>query len=98
MNLWIVLPIVVLVAVLYVLLPVAAAATSYFRGPRIVRCPLKGADTPILVGRAGLAEMLGRRSLRRVEACGLWKDGAPCREDCLRLADGAFREMRAVRN
>jgi hypothetical protein len=94
MNPWIVLPIVAVVALVFVVFPVGSAAASHFRRARIVRCPLRHTDAAVRVGGAGLAEVLGRRSLRRVEACGLWSWPRACEGECLRLPDSAFRETR----
>jgi hypothetical protein len=92
MNLWIALVLVVLLAVVYVAVPVGRAMASRYRHPALVRCPRHRHDVTIEVGRAGLAEALGMRALRRVARCPL-RDGA-CREECLRLPEEALREVR----
>jgi hypothetical protein len=91
MTPWLGLLLVVLLAVL-VALPVGLAAAARYRHLKVVRCPRLGWDAPIKIARAGLAEALGRRSLRRVASCPL-RDEA-CREECLALPDEALRDLR----
>lgn len=89
---WLGLLLIVLLALL-VTLPVGIAMAARYRTPKVVRCPRLGWDAPIRVARAGLAEVLGRRSLRRVASCP-FRDEA-CREECLELPEAALRDLRA---
>jgi hypothetical protein len=96
MDLWLVVPGLVLLSLLYVVLPVAYAMASHYRRPKLVRCPLAREDAAIQVGRAGAAEALGRRALRRVEACSLWPERRACLQSCLDAPEGAIRADGAI--
>ena len=91
MNPWLVLPAIVVLAVLYVMGPVGLAMASYYRRPKLLRCPLTKADAAVVVGRSGLAEVLGARSLRRIESCSLWPQRG-CVQACRRLGPESMRE------
>lgn len=93
MNPWLVLPAIVLVATMYVLLPVGLAARAH--RPVWVRCPVHGGEAAVRVDRAGLAEILARPSLRRVGACSLWAERGPCDRPCPALAEAAAAGARA---
>lgn len=96
MNPWVVVPALALVAVVYVLLPVGLAMSAHYRRPKVVRCPLTDAEAAIAVGRTGLAEALGRRSLRRVSSCSLWPERRECNRACLRLPEEAIGDLRVA--
>jgi hypothetical protein len=87
MDLWLAVGAMVVLMVVYVLLPVGLAMRSYFDAPRRVRCPIKDTDAAILVGRTGMAEVLGRRSLRRVDRCSFWPRRQGCEQRCLDAPD-----------
>lgn len=93
MNAEIVLPAIVLLALLYVVFPVATAMAVDFRRDRRVPCPVTGGDAAIHVARTGLAEALGIRSLRQVNACSLWPEHGGCPRTCLGLVDGEVRRV-----
>ena len=59
MNVWIVLAGIALLAVVCVALPVALSMAARYRRWKIVTCPGAYRPTAILIGRAGLAEMVG---------------------------------------
>jgi hypothetical protein len=92
MNPWLVLLAIALVAPLYVLIPVGFAMAAQYRRQKLVRCPLAGVDAAVMVGRAGLAEALGLRGLRRIETCSLWPRQPGCGQDCRCLPEEAMRE------
>ena len=73
MNPWVILTAIVLLALVYVVAPVAAATVSYYRRPWRLTCPRARKAAQIRVGatRAAVAEVLGRREVA-VERCSLW--------------------------
>lgn len=92
-----ILPLIAVIAVVYVLLPVGLAMRARYRRPKLVRCPLLPCEATIAVRGAALAEALGVRSLRRVRACSLWPRHRGCAEACLALPEVAIRDVhRAV--
>ncbi|HSE93022.1 MAG TPA: universal stress protein [Methylomirabilota bacterium] len=84
MNPGLVLGAIVLVAVLFVLLPVGGAAYSRFRRRWRLRCPAEGveADVRIDPGEAARAEIFGR-SGPTVAHCSLWPERRGCAAECL---------------
>lgn len=94
MNAWIVLAGIALVALVYVLLPVAAAVFTRYRRPQQVRCPGTGRQAAVSVDpmHAARAAVMGRRP-RDVRACSLWPAHAGCWRDCLELPEEAMREV-----
>jgi hypothetical protein len=94
MNVWLTLFALAFLAVIYVLVPVGAAMSAHYRRPKLVRCPLTGRKTALRVERAGVAEALGRRSLRRVSYCSLWPERRHCPQSCLELPEEEIREFR----
>ena len=92
MNAWVVLVGVVLIAVLYVALPVGLAVSARYRRQKLVDCPVGYHPATILVGRAGLAEAAGIRALRRIRRCSLWPERLDCARRCLDLPDERLRE------
>jgi hypothetical protein len=94
MNAWLVLAIIAALALVYVAIPVGLAARAYFRRHRLVRCPLIGLGAGVLVGRAGVAEALGRRSLRRITDCTYWPRHRNCAQRCRNLPDEKIRDFR----
>ena len=92
MNAWIVLVGVVLIAALYVMLPVGFAMSARYRRQKLVDCPVGYRPATILVGRAGLAEATGIRALRRIRRCSLWPERRSCARRCLKLPDARIRD------
>jgi hypothetical protein len=82
MNAWLVLLAIAALAAFYVLLPVGLAMSTHYRRPLTVRCPLTPTEATIGLGRAGIAEIFGRRALRRITSCSLWPAHSGCREKC----------------
>lgn len=96
MDFWIVLAAIVLIAVVYVALPVGLSASARYRRWKIVGCPTAYHPTAILVGRAGLAEALGIRSLRRIRGCALWPERYGCDRRCLGVPDDELHDAPSV--
>ena len=94
MNVWLVLVAIAVAAVIYIMIPVWLAARGYFRSHKLVRCPVVGLNAGVVVGRAGLAEALGRRSLRRISDCTFWPRRKNCEQHCRLLDDEEIREYR----
>jgi hypothetical protein len=94
MNAWLVLAAVALMAVVYVMIPVGLAAREYFRRDKLVRCPVVGLGAGVHVGRAGVAEALGCRSLRRISDCTYWPRRRGCAQRCRNLPDEEIHEFR----
>jgi nucleotide-binding universal stress UspA family protein len=89
MNFWLVLLALVLLALAFVVTPVAVASLSHWRRAWLLRCPREGALARITVNahRAALAEVLGRPG-PEVVRCTLWRTLPllrPCRQECLAL-------------
>lgn len=84
MNPTIVIPLLVVIAALFVVLPVAFAAYRYYAAPRTVRCPLLGAEARVTVDapRAARAAVAGSRTLSAL-ACSLLSERPQCRTECL---------------
>jgi hypothetical protein len=96
MSLWIVIVGIVLIAVVYVALPVGLAMAAHYRRWKIVDCPAAYRPTAILVGRAGLAEALGVRSLRRILGCSLWPERYGCDRRCLAVPEAEIHDAPTV--
>lgn len=94
MKLWLVLVAIAVIGVLYIMIPVGLAARAYFRRYKLVRCPLVGLGAGIVIDRAGIAETLGRRSLRRISDCTFWPRRKACAQRCRLLADEEIMEYR----
>ena len=87
MNPWLVLIALTVLAVVFVVAPVAAASLSYWRRPWLVRCPREDTQARIAVNARGaaLAEVLGR-SGPEIVRCTLWRTQSlmePCGQECL---------------
>jgi hypothetical protein len=96
MNSWIAIVGVVVIAVVYVAVPVGLTMYRRHRGWKIVSCPAVYRPTAILVGRAGLAEALGIRSLRRIRGCSLWPERYGCDRRCLGASDDEIHDAPSV--
>ena len=94
MNAWLILAMIALLALVYVAIPVGLAARGYFRRQRLVRCPVIGLGAGVLVTRAGVAEAVGCRSLRRISACTYWPRHRRCAQRCRNLPDEQIRDFR----
>ena len=93
MNAWVIIVGVVLVAALYVALPVGLAMSARYRRQKLVDCPVGYRPATILVGRAGLAEATGIRALRRIRRCSLWPTRRDCARRCLSRPDERLRDV-----
>lgn len=95
MDPWVVLPVLVAFAVVFVVAPVGAAAFAHWRRPFRLTCPRAGTEAQIRVAaaRAAVAAVLGR-GISSVERCSLRSTVRGCRDDCLALP---ARELRPVR-
>jgi universal stress protein A len=84
MNAWMVLFAIVVVAVLFVLLPVGGATLAHYWRPRRLRCPMAGSDASVQVDATGaaLSELIGVRALT-ARACSRWPWAWGCRQQCL---------------
>jgi hypothetical protein len=96
MNPWMILVGLVLIAVVFVALPVGLSMSTRYRRWKIVPCPATYRPAAILVGRAGLAEALGIRALRQVRACSLWPERCGCARRCLALPEDAIHDAPTV--
>jgi hypothetical protein len=94
MNAWLLLAVIAALALVYVAIPVALAARGYFRHHKLVRGPVIGLGAGVLVGRAGVAEALGYRALRRIADCTYWPRHRGCAQRCRHLPDEEIREFR----
>ncbi len=96
MNPWLVLFTLILLAALYVVTPVVAAAWSHYRRHRRLRCPVEGVEARVRIdaGRAAIGEAIGRPALQ-VERCSLWPKQWRCHEACLDLPASEWRSGRA---
>lgn len=96
MNPWMVLTGIVVIAVVFVALPVGCSMSAQYRRWKIVRCPRAYRPAAIRVGRAGLAEALGIRALRRVNGCSLWPERCGCDRRCLDLPGDEIHDAPSV--
>lgn len=92
MNPWMVLAGLVVIAVAFVALPVGLSMWAQYRRWKVVACPNLYRPAAVLVGRAGLAEALGIRGVRRVRDCSLWPDRRGCDRRCLNLPEDAMHD------
>lgn len=96
MNPWVIFVGIVVIAVAFVALPVGCSMSAQYRRWKIARCPTAYRPAAILVGRAGLAEALGIRALRRVRDCSLWPERCGCDRRCLNLSEDAIHDALTV--
>lgn len=84
MNPWIVLPSLVVVAIVFVVVPVGAAVYSRFRHSWRVPCPLERAEAQIGIDpvAAARAELIGGGEIT-VARCSLWPKRQGCEQRCL---------------
>jgi hypothetical protein len=83
MDPWIVLPGLVLVAIVFVMLPVGLAVFRHYSRPKMIRCPVTGEDAAIQVdaGDAGVRAALGQERLEILD-CSRWPEER-CAQACL---------------
>jgi hypothetical protein len=96
MNPWVILAGIIALAVVFVALPVGLSTSSRYRRWKVVGCPRTYRRAVILVGRAGLAEALGIRALRRVRDCSLWPARSGCDRRCLSLPEDEVHDAPTV--
>jgi len=94
MKVWLVLVAIAIMAVVYIMIPVWLATRGFFRSHKLVRCPVVSLGAGVVIGRAGLAEALGRRSLRRISDCTFWPHRKSCAQRCRLLPDEEIWEYR----
>ena len=75
---------VIILAVVFVMLPVGFAVYATWRRPRQLRCPVTERDTAVGVDAqaAGVAAAFGGGSLS-VRDCSLWPENSGCGQECL---------------
>lgn len=95
MNVWVILLGIVVIAALYVVLPVAATTFSHYRRAWRLRCPADGAAAQIVIDapRAALGEALGRPTLQ-IAHCSLWTKLRLCKQECLALRESERHPVR----
>jgi hypothetical protein len=84
MNATVVIPLLIAIAVVFVVVPVAIAAYRFYRAPRVVRCPRLRAKATVTVDpcQAARAAITGSRTLSAT-ACSLLVARPTCRTECL---------------
>lgn len=94
MNFWSVLVGLAVIALVFVLAPVASSAFWDWRRPWRLTCPRAGSVAQIRVAaaRAAVAEVFGRRAT--IEQCSLWPGLRGCAQDCLALPVTRRQRMR----
>jgi nucleotide-binding universal stress UspA family protein len=94
MNTWMLLAGLVLIALVYVVLPVASAVFTHYRRPRQLRCPVTTRDAVVSIDpmHAARAAVIGRWP-DAVQTCSLWPARAGCWRDCLQLPEEAMHEV-----
>lgn len=95
MDPWVVLPAVIVVALIFVVVPVAVVTFVHWRRPLRLTCPRAGSEAQIRVSaaRAAVAAVLARGA-PGIERCSLWPTLRGCREECLALPTGDIRPVR----
>jgi nucleotide-binding universal stress UspA family protein len=94
MNPWVILLGIVVLAALYVVLPVVATTIAHYRRAWRLRCPSEGATAQIRIDakRAAIGEALGRPALE-VARCSLWPRLRLCTQACLALPADEIRPV-----
>ncbi len=92
MNPTTVIPLLIAIAVVFVVLPVAIAAYRFYRAPQTVRCPLRRTKATVTVDaqRAARAAVVGSQALSAI-ACSLLVEPPDCRTECLTGKEAATR-------
>lgn len=101
MNPWLVLLALIVLAAVFVVVPVAVASLSHWRRAWLVRCPQEGSEARITVNarRAALSEVLGG-SGPDVVRCTLWRTLPRlrrCGQECLALPTSQRRPAGVAR-
>lgn len=96
MNPWIVLLGLMVVALVFVLVPVGASAFAQWRRPVRLTCPRAGTEAQIRVPAMGaaIASLFGWDAAG-IERCSLWQVVGDCREECLALPESSRRAVPA---
>jgi len=96
MNPWIVLLGLVLVALVFVIVPVGAGTFAAWRRPVRLTCPRTGTEAQLRVPplRAAIASLFGRDAAE-VDRCSLWNVVRDCRAECLALPEASRRPVPA---
>jgi len=94
MNLWIILPALAVLTLVYIIAPLAFLTFWDWRHPWRLTCPRAGTVAQIQVdaARAAVAAVFGRRV--EIERCSLWPGRLNCRQECLTLPFTARQRMR----
>jgi hypothetical protein len=92
MNPWIVLPGLVVVAVVFVMLPVGLAVFRHYSRPKVIRCPVTGDEAAIQIDADGAAvrAALGQERLEVLD-CSAWPQER-CAQRCVIDAIETMRE------
>ena len=95
MNSWLILPGLVVIALVFVVIPVGVVTFTYWRRPFRLTCPRTGTEAQMKVAATGaaVAAVLGHGA-PEIERCSLWSTVRGCRAECLALPAGALRPMR----
>ena len=93
MNPWLILLALIVIALVFVVIPVGLAAYRQWRRPWRFTCPRAGMTAQIQVdaARASFAEVLGGKP--EIDRCTLWPELLGCQQGCLALPADA-RQMR----
>jgi nucleotide-binding universal stress UspA family protein len=86
---------IVVIAVLYVVLPVAATTLSHYRRAWRLPCPADGAAAQIVIDapRAAIGAVSGRPTLA-VAHCSRWAKLRFCKQECLALRESEMHPVR----
>jgi hypothetical protein len=84
MNPTVIIPLLIAIAVVFIFLPVAIATYSFYRAPRVVRCPRLRAKATVSVDpwQAVRRALMGSRAVSAT-ACSLLATRPGCRTECL---------------
>lgn len=93
MDPWIVVPMLAVIAVVFVILPVGGAVFTHFRRRKLVRCPATDGDAIIRVNavQAAVAESI-RGSGLTIAECSFWPKRRSCDQACLRGTPWLMRD------
>ena len=82
---WMILVAVLVLAVIFVAIPIMADTFLRYRAKRVVHCPVENTNARVLVDApiAALTSVLGQPKLR-IDRCSLWPDRADCAQRCTR--------------
>src|SRR5262245_27555928 len=81
---WLLIATILLLAVLYVVVPVAGRAWMKYRGRRIITCPETKAPAAVDVNAVGFAfRSIAGRPSPRLQDCSRWPEREGCGQECL---------------